>query len=88
MLLTPLVTITRCIGINSLLCVPFSQLPEDYQSIIEMLQTKILPTTMKCPISIGKHHIHGDYSYLYIRILMMSHNSNFQLVYILSEQVL
>ena len=35
-----LLFITLCIGINSLLCVSFSQLPEeDYQSIIEMLQT-------------------------------------------------
>ena len=40
---------------NSLLCVPFFQLPEkDYQSIIQTLQ-KLLPTTMKCPRSIAKH---------------------------------
>ena len=32
--------ITHCIGINSLLCVPFSQLPEEYQSTIKTLQIK------------------------------------------------
>ena len=48
MSLTLLVIITHYIGINSLLCVPFSQLPgEDYQSIIKTLQIKILPTTVR-----------------------------------------
>ena len=32
---------------------------EDYQSIVETLQIKILPTTLKCPRSITKHCTHA-----------------------------
>ena len=44
------------IGINSLLWVLFSQLPEeDYQSTIETLQIKILSTTVKSKIYRQRH---------------------------------
>ena len=44
------------IGTNSLLWVLFSQLPEeDYQSTIETLQIKILPTTVKSKIYRQRH---------------------------------